>query len=667
MKKWITASVATGSLLLVFAGNIFAAGISINFCVGSNDVTLVDAGEAATQFYSVSGTNWNNVLLANSVNSAGVFVTNTTSGHFIQLQDDLGHADAARLTSSFPVGGGNSKTSGVTTVAASAAAEGEAGIMASYLLLGGNYSSETFTVSGLVDTFTRNGYKVYLFFDIGTVLPSTSRTNGYSVYDGTVSNTFWTVDSAGDNSDINDDGVMEWVRATGGNSADATVGANYALFEGLSGSNFTVSVAGAYRGSICGLQIVANERPVVDVYLLGGQSNMQGKGDVSAIPEGEEVVPGVLYYHASVVKGATLPNVLYTNVTPTGAAVGWVGPEIGFAGRMKQLRPDATMALIKYAVSGTDLAVDWCPGSNALDAVHWGTKFSGFVNTVTSGLVALAEAGYEPRIAGMLWQQGEADANVTSYANLYESNLVHFIARVREQFAADISPEGMRFVQGTILPYRPPSGYAGRDTVNTAKLDMDENSGIPSSVPNTSTVYCDEIITPTRAQILNDGDAIHLATEGQLMLGKLMAERMQVLDFSGWSDVKGLVAGPAGDDDDDGLSNGLEFFLGTDPKSAGSAVSAPAPSQAFFDAGAGLKNYFVISFRQSMLHRADDFSWQVDGATNLSSWGVSSFAPVLVDRINHNDGTATFRYRAARPIDEDTQGFLRLRITFQTP
>jgi hypothetical protein len=296
---------------------------------------------------------------------------------------------------------------------------------------------------------------------------------------------------------------------------------------------------------------------------------------------------------------------------------------------------------------------------------------------MNNGLAALRAAGYEPRIVGMLWQQGEQDAkdgwvytdtpptpiaNETDAGSLYETNLVHFIARVREQFTADIAPEGLRFVQGTVLPYNgavAPVKFPARQTINTAKLDIDENSGSPVSVPNTSTVYCDQTITPSGA------DEVHLTAEGQLMLGKLMAEHMQAPDFSNWS--AGLTNNAAGDDDGDGLSNGLEFFLGTDPKSPDSRTAGPVWSPAQLDAGSGLTNYFVMIFRRNMTNNAAGFSWQVDGTTNLTTWTDSSLIPVLVDRTSHTDGTATFRYRTARPMNTDSQSFLRLRLLFSAP
>ena len=744
--------------LLAFAPmvKVAAASISINFCIGQNDTNSVDTGESATQFQSVDGTNWNNILLNAKAGVPSTFITASTGGNFIRLRDDSGNTNAAQLTSTLLANKGYCNFSDLTPEP-QLSSSGEAEMMNSYILIGNvNGTNETFAVSGLGNAFTTNGYKVYLFFDIGAA-GSTLRTLGYSVSDGASSNVFWAGDTIGDNSDTNDDGVIEWKKATGIASGSATAGANYALFEGLSGSSFTVSlptsVGTAGRGAINGIQIIANAGAIpvitsftatpgtitngatstlewqvrgadsivisglgavatsgttnvtpsfsttytltasnafgivasnatvtvsqgpVDVYLLGGQSNMSGQGLTNGIPAGQETITGVLFYHSTTVHGNTLPETLYTNVTAAGADIAKFGPEIGFANRIKQLRPGAQMALIKYSVVGTSLIKAWRPGINAADTVNWGPQFIGFVNTMNGGLAALRAAGYEPRIVGMLWQQGEQDAKdgwdsatssaipgETNAGSLYESNLVHFIARVREQFATDIAPEGLRFVQGTVLPYNgavAPVKFPARQTINTAKLDIDENSGSPVSVPNTSTVYCDQTITPSGA------DEVHLTAEGQLMLGKLMAEHMQAPSFSNWS--TGLTNSAAGDDDGDGFSNGLEFFLGTDPQSPDSRSAGPAWSPARLDAGSGLTNYFVMSFRRSMTNNAAGFSWQVDGTTNLNTWADASLKPVLMERTNYTDGTATFRYRTARPVNADLQSFMRLRLLFSAP
>lgn len=290
--------------------------------------------------------------------------------------------------------------------------------------------------------------------------------------------------------------------------------------------------------------VYADSLPV-DVYLLGGQSNMQGVADVRKIPSGLERVPGMFYYYGPTVCGAGAPNTLYDCVTPTGGGgkPGWFGPEVGFVNRMKELRPDVTIALIKYAKGGTSLIKDWNPGADTSDVGNWGPQFDGFVRTVTNGLAALRAAGYEPRIVGMLWQQGEQDAKngwerrrnppvaiagETAAAAQYQKNLTYFINRVREQFSEDIGPDGLRIVLGTVLPYAPPGGdvekrFTEREQIITAQLN------IGKMVKDVETIRCDETITPTNAQIIDgfrDTDEVHLSARGQLTLGRLMAEKM---------------------------------------------------------------------------------------------------------------------------------------------
>ena len=123
------------------------------------------------------------------------------------------------------------------------------------------------------------------------------------------------------------------------------------------------------------------------------------------------------------------------------------GPELGFGNRIQERMPTRKIALIKHAYSGTNLYSQWYPGKNASDRSHWGSQFKTFIETVDGGLTALRHQGYEPSIRGMLWQQGESDADEKK-AGAYGANLAHLIARVRQQFNC---PE-MLFVYGQVLP-----------------------------------------------------------------------------------------------------------------------------------------------------------------------------------------------------------------------
>jgi len=197
---------------------------------------------------------------------------------------------------------------------------------------------------------------------------------------------------------------------------------------------------------------------------------------------------------------------------------------LGFGNRIYLLIPNRNVALIKHAHSGTNLYSDWNPCSDATDAAHWGPHFAKFIRTVDAGLKALRAQGYDPKVRGMIWQQGESDIG-NGYARQYAANLTHFTGRVRQQFSA---PE-MRFVYGYIYP----PGCEGNDrlVIRKAEHDVDRNSGSPLSMPNAFVVVTDDLIergedpdTPI------PNDHVHFGTNGMLDLGTRMAERMVSAD-----------------------------------------------------------------------------------------------------------------------------------------
>lgn len=160
-----------------------------------------------------------------------------------------------------------------------------------------------------------------------------------------------------------------------------------------------------------------------EVFLLGGQSNMDGRAATSGLPTSpinlQQPQADVLFY-----EGGNLRNL------QPGSGSDF-GPEITFGRTIADALPDENFALIKYAVGGTDLHGDWDPVT--------GPQYSSFQSTVNAGLSALtsgANAGNTYEIAGMLWTQGENDAKDGRGATQYEDDLNGFIAAVRNAYGS---------------------------------------------------------------------------------------------------------------------------------------------------------------------------------------------------------------------------------------
>jgi hypothetical protein len=165
---------------------------------------------------------------------------------------------------------------------------------------------------------------------------------------------------------------------------------------------------------------------VQKVFILAGQSNMVGTGNIMDLPEELKAEqPRVLIYTAGTAEYG------WTTLQPgAGASTGSFGPEVTFGRDMSSAFPGETIALIKIAWSGTSLAYDWRPPS-AGDTL--GRLYTEFVDNVWNALATLP-GGTGADIMGMCWMQGESDASNIYPASEYETNLTCFINDVRAEF-----------------------------------------------------------------------------------------------------------------------------------------------------------------------------------------------------------------------------------------
>jgi hypothetical protein len=158
------------------------------------------------------------------------------------------------------------------------------------------------------------------------------------------------------------------------------------------------------------------------VFLLGGQSNMDGRAATSGLPTSpvnlQQPQTDVLFY-----EGGSLRDL------QPGSGQDF-GPEITFGRTIADALPGESFALIKHGSSGTSLAGDWDPTS--------GGTYTAFRNTVTNGLAVLADAGHTTEIVGMLWTQGERDAKTGRTTAQYQADLDEFIADVRTRYGAGL-------------------------------------------------------------------------------------------------------------------------------------------------------------------------------------------------------------------------------------
>ncbi|MCC9609436.1 sialate O-acetylesterase [Blastopirellula sp. JC732] len=158
------------------------------------------------------------------------------------------------------------------------------------------------------------------------------------------------------------------------------------------------------------------------LFLLVGQSNMAGRGKVEA--QDKEVNPRVLTLNKG---GQWAPAVDPLHFDKPGIVGVGLGRTFGL--EIAKANPDVTIGLIPCAVGGTPIE-HWVPG-----AYDPPTKTHPYDDMLPRAKKAL-ESG---TLCGILWHQGEGDANPTR-SKVYEKNLTELVARLRKELNAPDVP-----------------------------------------------------------------------------------------------------------------------------------------------------------------------------------------------------------------------------------
>jgi len=193
----------------------------------------------------------------------------------------------------------------------------------------------------------------------------------------------------------------------------------------------------------------------VKVFILAGQSNMQGhgaidsnnnngKGSLTYLAENHEKFSHLKKGKSKWVerddvmiaylerKGALAPGF--------GASSSKIGPELGF-GHVVGDAIEEPVLLIKTAWGGKSLAVDFRPPSAGGQVGPYYTQMVSYVKSVLDNLKKeFPKWGSNYEIVGFGWHQGWNDGCDAGMSNAYEANLQHFIRDVRKEFGKEDLP-----------------------------------------------------------------------------------------------------------------------------------------------------------------------------------------------------------------------------------
>ena len=199
------------------------------------------------------------------------------------------------------------------------------------------------------------------------------------------------------------------------------------------------------------------------LYFLGGQSNMDGFGYVSELPnEFQAPVPDVMIFHGNPVPDATEGggHGVWAQLKP-GHGIGFssdgkantysdrFGVEVSFARHLQRLDPETKIAIIKYSRGGTSIDSAAAGDFGSWDPDYGGgtgvNQYDHFLTTVTNAMAVtdIDGDGVADKLVptGIVWMQGESDAVYTEeIARRYRDNLEQLIGLLRAAFRVDDLP-----------------------------------------------------------------------------------------------------------------------------------------------------------------------------------------------------------------------------------
>lgn len=189
------------------------------------------------------------------------------------------------------------------------------------------------------------------------------------------------------------------------------------------------------------------------VFLLAGQSNMDGRGDASKLSEAEiKLLANASQKIHFIYKGTVGEGNAIRYNGPLDFTNPWnfvkqkfrvekcFGPELFFGVELVKNHPEHDYLFIKRSQGGTSLYGAWNPNWSVGKARFFNEQdkpklYKDFIDLVDAELAKLQPDSYE--IIGMLWVQGETDSNTSNgptATDTYQENLENLINSVRGHY-----------------------------------------------------------------------------------------------------------------------------------------------------------------------------------------------------------------------------------------
>tara|TARA_R110002049_G_scaffold2750_4_gene21915 strand:+ start:61455 stop:62291 length:837 start_codon:yes stop_codon:yes gene_type:complete len=245
---------------------------------------------------------------------------------------------------------------------------------------------------------------------------------------------------------------------------------------------------------------VPTDKAKFHLFLLVGQSNMAGRGEVTdadRVPR-----PRVLMLNQQQQWVPAIDPLHFDKPKMAGVGLGR-----SFADEIAKTYPDVTIGLIPCAVGGSSITC-WQPGG-----FHEPTKTHPYDDTLNR----LHEALKFGTLKGILWHQGEADSTPKRSAS-YETRLHTLIGRLRDEAG---SPE-VPFIVGQLGQFKEKPWNEDRKRVNSV------HASLPEHIGRTAFVSSDGLV--------HKGDQSHFDSDSYREFGRRYAKAYLSMDSADHSD-----------------------------------------------------------------------------------------------------------------------------------
>ena len=232
----------------------------------------------------------------------------------------------------------------------------------------------------------------------------------------------------------------------------------------------------------------------LDLWLLCGQSNMKGRGFMPEEPKND---PRIVMMHKMDDQWYLARHPLHLTgdaKTFQGHDNAGVGPGLAFAEVLAAQDKTVAIGLVPCAVGGSSIKL-WQKGAKLYDEALRRAK-----------LALQTTAPVKARLRGILWLQGEANANAQDRPQ-YAQQLRSMI----EAFRTDLAMPELPFIACTIGEMQPEPRLTDLKEMNEILL------ALPKSVPHTACVDARDLKT-------HIGDNVHFDTAAQNEIGRRFAK-----------------------------------------------------------------------------------------------------------------------------------------------